>query len=525
MTDPRPFPPLPPPPPSSSASPRMHPCALPPSAFMTSPPPLPPQHHHHHHNHHQPSSQFMNQSQTQHHFAGQNLDTALESSDWSPAQFPSMLSGYTEQEWDLPASSQNLFNSAFNYDSFQSDVFHYPDPQCLQSNNYYPQTSSTADMSHWGAMEPTTPQLQCSSLGYTSRDAALGSWSSTEYNFTSNTDSFIPFYPNSYQENQNFLSPSTPGPSPHYPPSFVTSPTSENCTERLAYQTFVEPGMFTVNSETANVQNDVIQKQTKPRKTTRGRGGGGAGGGGGVTRPRKSRTDKKKVKDSPEPPVLERAAPERAAPERAAPERPAPVDIAVVTPPSLQRRCVMAEVEELEVHEEQSQNRSLMRVAIDGGRSHYRPPPILSPTRAGAGLHWALANKCSAVAMETASLGTLTSETTAPCINVGRSFQAEIPKLRARRHAHSDSHNALLLWRPLNELEPSENQQRVEALLKFAQSSAVPGGGTKPEDVLLLLSQNRGDFLLTVEKLLTAPKSTKKRQAPRRHSPVTPSYS
>ncbi|KAJ0009537.1 hypothetical protein NQD34_001239 [Periophthalmus magnuspinnatus] len=491
MTDPRPFPPLPPPP-SSSASPRMHHCTLPPPV-ITSPPP-----------HHQPISQFMNhsnQSQTQHHFAGQNLDTALESSDWSPAQFPSMLSDYIcpEQNWDLHTS--NLFNSALNYDSFQSEVFHYPDPQCHQPNNVYSQTSSTANLSHWGAMEPTTPQIQCSSLGYTSRDATLGSWSSTEYNFTSNTDNFIPFYPNSYQENQSFLSPSTPGPSPHYPPSFVTSPTGENSMERLGYQTFVEPGTFTVNSEITSVQNDVIYKQTQPKKTTRGRGGGGGGG----TRPRKSRTYRKKIKDSPEPSV--------------------PVDVAVVTPLSLPQRCgVRKEESELAGHREQTQNRSLMSVITDGDRSHYRPPPILSPTRAGAGLHWAVADKCSAVLMATASSGTLTSGPIAPCINIGRSFQAQIPPLRNRRHVHCDSHNALLLWRPLNETEPSENQQRVEALLKLAQSSAVPKGGTKPEDVLLLLSQNRGDFLLTLEKLLTLPKSINKRQAPKRHSPITHNY-
>ncbi|XP_072290973.1 uncharacterized protein [Eucyclogobius newberryi] len=483
MTDPRrPFP-LPPPS-SSSASPTMHHCALPP-AFLTSPPP-------HHHHHHQSNAEFINhsdQSHAQQHFTGQNLDTALESNDWSPAQFPSMLSSYTcpEQNWDLHPSSQNLFNStAFNYNSFQSEVFHYPDPQCFQSNNFYSQITSPADLSHWGSLEPTTPQLQCSSLGYTSREATLGSWSSPDYNFTSNTDKFAPVYLNGYRENQSFLSPSTPGPSPHYPPSFLTSPTSENGTEKLGFQTFVDTGTFTTNN-----QNEVIQKQTKPKKTTRGRGG---------TRPRKSRTDKKKAIDST-------------------------VDVVAVMPPSLLQRSDVEEEEPGPVcHRKQSRNRSLMRLITNGDQSHFRPPPILSPIRAGAGLHWSVAEKCSTVLMETASLETLTSETTPPCINIGQSFQAEIPPLKNRRHAHSDSHNAQLLWRPLKELEPSTNQQRVEALLKFARSSAVPAGGANPEEVLLLLSQNRGDFLLTLEKLLTFPKSSNKRLGPRRHSSITPNH-
>lgn len=45
-------------------------------------------------------------------------------------------------------------------------------------------------------------------------------------------------------------------------------------------------------------------------------------------------------------------------------------------------------------------------------------------------------------------------------INVGRGFQAEIPPLRGRTYAHSDSHNALQLWTMPDELEHPVNQQR-----------------------------------------------------------------
>lgn len=423
------------------------------------------------------------QSQVQQ-FVGQNVDTALENNDWSPAQFPSMLSGYTCPQQDLDMSSHNPFESGLNYESFQPEVFHYPDPQYLQPNNFYSQTSSTADMSHWGPAEPTTPQLQCSSLGYTSRDGSLGSWSSADYSFQSNTDAFFQFYPNSYQENQCFLSPSTPGPSPHYPPSFVTSPSNDSTADRLGL--FVDPAMFTVTPETKGVQSDVIQEQPKQKKATRVR----------APRPRKSRA-KSKDNVSPVQPVS-------------------------VEPPPLSRRQVEKEEGLLEavVQGEGGQHHlSLMR---DRDRSHYRPPPILRPKRAGPGLLCSLHKTSGAVSMDTASLGTLTSETTAPCINIGRSFQAEIPPIRHRRHVHSDSHNALLLWKPSKELEQSANQQRVEALLKLAQSSAVPKGGANPEDVLLLLSENRGDFLLTLEKLLN--KSPNKKQTHGRQTHLLSDY-
>uniref|UniRef100_A0A8P4G609 Transcriptional-regulating factor 1 n=1 Tax=Dicentrarchus labrax TaxID=13489 RepID=A0A8P4G609_DICLA len=166
----------------------------------------------------------------------------------------------------------------------------------------------------------------------------------------------------------------------------------------------------------------------------------------------------------------------------------------------------------------------------DGG-VHYTPPPMLCPLRAGPGLYCSLTSRRQQrvqtvqihnnglddlVATETASPlpGTLTTGINTPYvintprINVGRGFQAEVPPLRAQRDDPSDSHNALLLWTPWDELERPVNQQRVEALLTMARSSVVPGGGASPESALHVLSECRGDFLLTVEKLLLTPETS-----------------
>ncbi|XP_036946694.1 transcriptional-regulating factor 1-like isoform X2 [Acanthopagrus latus] len=158
----------------------------------------------------------------------------------------------------------------------------------------------------------------------------------------------------------------------------------------------------------------------------------------------------------------------------------------------------------------------------EGGGAHYTPPPMLCPLRAGPGLYCSLTTRRQQrvqtvqlhnthnglndlVAMETASPPPGINK---PRINVGRGFQAEIPPLQRCKYAHSDSHNALLLWTPCEELERPVNQLRVEALLTMVRSSVVPGGGASPESALHVLSECRGDFLLTVAKLLSTPETS-----------------
>ncbi|XP_034467445.1 zinc finger protein 541-like isoform X2 [Hippoglossus hippoglossus] len=151
---------------------------------------------------------------------------------------------------------------------------------------------------------------------------------------------------------------------------------------------------------------------------------------------------------------------------------------------------------------------------------HYTPPLMLCPIRAGPGLYCSVTTRRQRRAQtvqlhspnnglsDLVAMETPTAEINKPRINVGRGFQAEIPPLRNHKYAHSDSQNALWLWTPCDELEKPVNQQRVTTLLTMARSSVVPGGGASPEHALHVLSQSAGDFLLTLEKLLSTPESS-----------------
>ncbi|XP_026157230.1 uncharacterized protein LOC113127149 isoform X2 [Mastacembelus armatus] len=143
----------------------------------------------------------------------------------------------------------------------------------------------------------------------------------------------------------------------------------------------------------------------------------------------------------------------------------------------------------------------------DGANGHYTPPPMLCPLRVGPGLYCSLTTtrQQQVQTVQLHNMETLTKGINKPQINEGQGFQAEIPPLLDHKHAQSDSHNALLLWTPLEELEHPANQKRVEALMTMAHSSVMPGGVASPEYTLNVLSQSRGDFLLAVEKLLSTP--------------------
>ncbi|XP_068458114.1 uncharacterized protein [Clinocottus analis] len=159
--------------------------------------------------------------------------------------------------------------------------------------------------------------------------------------------------------------------------------------------------------------------------------------------------------------------------------------------------------------------------ATNGEAAHYTPPPMLCPLRAGPGLYRSLATR-RRPRVQTAKphnnlqgLRDLVAVATSPPartrinqpqINEGQPFQAEIPPLQVRKDADCDSHNALLRWTPRDELECLFSEQR--ALLAMACSSVVPGGGAQPEFALNVLSECKGDFLLTVQKLLSMPETS-----------------
>lgn len=112
--------------------------------------------------------------------------------------------------------------------------------QTLVSSGVYGQGDSPGpDVDTWGPLEPALSQLQCSPLGSMS-----GGVPSVEFRSLSAEDfSSNQFFPYSYHDgeaSQPFCSPSTPGPSPHYPQTPAISspgPPTQPQTERLRLQT------------------------------------------------------------------------------------------------------------------------------------------------------------------------------------------------------------------------------------------------------------------------------------------------
>ncbi|KAM5286242.1 transcriptional-regulating factor 1 isoform 13-T20 [Hipposideros larvatus] len=160
----------------------------------------------------------------------------------------------------------------------------------------------------------------------------------------------------------------------------------------------------------------------------------------------------------------------------------------------------------------------------------YTPPPMLSPVRQGSGLfsnvlisgHGPGAHPqlpltpltptprvllCRSNSIDGSNV-TVTpgpGEQTVdvePRINIGLRFQAEIPELQDVSALAQDTHKATLVWKPWPELENHDLQQRVENLLNFCCSSALPGGGTNSEFALHSLFEAKGDVMAALEMLL-----------------------
>ncbi|XP_018971885.1 transcriptional-regulating factor 1 isoform X3 [Cyprinus carpio] len=143
----------------------------------------------------------------------------------------------------------------------------------------------------------------------------------------------------------------------------------------------------------------------------------------------------------------------------------------------------------------------------------YTPPPMLSPVRPGSGLFSAINGRGMSSGVESAADGAGDMDdcgetarekvvNVTPRINVGEEFQAKIPDIKCQIFTEEDSHNAVLLWSPTQDLDAPDNQQKVDNLLKMACSSVLPGGGVNTEYVLHCLFECRGDIMNTLEKLL-----------------------
>ncbi|KAF6734936.1 Transcriptional-regulating factor 1 [Oryzias melastigma] len=558
---------------------------------------------------HCPSPQF--RPPTQHHTFHQNPNLDLEYSDWnkceSSSELPCFHNDFTFQyptaaELDLHLQNQNLLSNGGTPHRDEMET----------ANNSYDAhpllISDSLGVSHGaGPLAPALSQLQCSPLN--SAGGAMGRWSSSSAeDFPTNQ-----FFYDSYNDSnapQPFCSPTTPGPSPHYPQTpAVSSPGPHmhlrtdltgfhaQTTPQLGRDQTMgcgpnKPDSYYLSSDTNQQQHQMSPRFCQSQADTiedligflkgavssensfscLGRGlltsssdssqglsadvtcrvqGGGRGRGrvnqmqlekrSEVPDPRllcvvckrefrslaalnghmrshsgfKSQAWLKKVQSNAKDCSLQSSA-----------SMVMPVSVPVRTKemaaavksrqrkgldplPALRGTLLYRSLMEEEENEE------------EGG--HYRPPPMLCPLRSGPGLYCGLTpvslrpetvqlhrdlDDLAATTTACPQPETLTSTKLKPRINLGRSFQADIPPLRDATYVHSDSHNALLAWRPLDKLEDPVSQQRVQALLMMAQSSLVPGNGTSPEHALHILSECKGDFLLTVEKLLTTPRNS-----------------
>ncbi|XP_043119434.1 transcriptional-regulating factor 1 isoform X2 [Puntigrus tetrazona] len=158
--------------------------------------------------------------------------------------------------------------------------------------------------------------------------------------------------------------------------------------------------------------------------------------------------------------------------------------------------------------------RSQLRTASGlGDDVPYTPPPMLSPVRPGSGLFSGISGKAKSSEVKSAAdragdrgdFGETAREKVVhvtPRINVGEEFQANIPNIKSQTLVEKDTHNAVLLWSPTQDLDTPDNQQKVDNLLKMACSSVLPGGGANTEYVLHCLFDCRGDIMNTLEKLL-----------------------
>uniref|UniRef100_A0A8D0GSI6 ELM2 domain-containing protein n=1 Tax=Sphenodon punctatus TaxID=8508 RepID=A0A8D0GSI6_SPHPU len=120
----------------------------------------------------------------------------------------------------------------------------------------------------------------------------------------------------------------------------------------------------------------------------------------------------------------------------------------------------------------------------DSGPLHYTPAPMLNPLRRGTGLFAGLLLPSLSQGDLVCSPDTTQPKAARPCwletpqINLGPTFQPELPALRDPDLARLDPPGAELAWRPWPNLaEDPGAQQRVENLLNLACSSALPRGG------------------------------------------------
>ncbi|XP_007577411.1 transcriptional-regulating factor 1-like isoform X3 [Poecilia formosa] len=561
--------------------------------------------------------------QPQHFLYNQNPDPELDYTDWNKCEASSDLSCYLNGSafsYQNQSPSQYQFSTSEtpHTDEVERTVKAYNTPS-IHAGGVFDQSDPAGQVPPtWDSMSPTLSQVQCPPLGSTSAADAMGRWSSIEMSSSPAED--FPnnqYYHEGYHGNntqQPFCSPTTPGPSPHYPPAPAVSspgpqmrtgcpkqtsnPLSRDPTATLSPS---DPSSYFLSSDSTHPhqrtqhllpgQSEAEEAAGSPETSfsplDRGPACSGSGPTPGLSAGRRCKDEcrggrrrpRKGAESQPDWNWVKQLQPLRAtgvldssrcrllctvcnrdfkslpalnghmrshsgfrSPTRLKKDTSPPTQslVSIVMPVSVpvqtrgmsgQKKGVMPtpasggavlyrSIMHLKEQEEPGSTGSRVQTADPG---HYTPPPMLRPDRPGPGLYRSVTTRRQqrADTMQLHSLGDPVPMATAcpppepiatggikPRINFGKSFQAEIPSLRDRKYAWADSHNALLLWTPYDEMERPVDQQRVEALLMMARSSVVPGARAGPEHALQLLAQCKGDFLLTVEKILSEPETS-----------------
>ncbi|KAM4538493.1 uncharacterized protein V3H82_024137 isoform 1-T2 [Fundulus diaphanus] len=576
--------------------------------------------------------------QPQHFLYSQNAEPELDYADWSKCDASSDLScylnggGFSYQDQspsplDIHLQSQYGTSDTCHTAEVERTTDAY-NTHTIHVSGMFDQSDPAGQGQHpWDPMSPTLAQVQCPPLGSTSAGDPMGRWSSPPAEDFPNNQFYHESYPGSNTQ-QPFCSPTTPGPSPHYPQTPAVSSLSPQMRPRTdrtggpkqtskqpnrdptSGLSLNEPSSYFPSSDKAQqhphqrTQNH-LQGQSDPAEETaagpletsfspqvRGPPCSSSGPTLGLSAGRSckeecggGRRGPRKGNESPADWNWAKQLPPRRAPGALDTSRcrllctvcnrdfkslPAlnghmrshsgfrsPTRLKKETSPPTQSPVsfVMPVSMPVQSREKFGQKKGVIPTPANGGAvlyrslmhlreqdgsagnkdgdmcttadlGHYIPPPVLCPERAGSGLYCSLAlrgqQRAEPIRLHGEVAGPISLATARsppeqlasgnidvkPRINLGKNFQAEIPSLQEKKYAWADSHNALLLWTPYDELERPVNQQRVEALLMMARSSVVPGARASSEYALQLLSECKGDFLLTVEKLLSSPEAS-----------------
>lgn len=136
-------------------------------------------------------------------------------------------------------------------------------------------------------------------------------------------------------------------------------------------------------------------------------------------------------------------------------------------------------------------------------RTHYTPAPILNPDRKGTGLYCNVRKQLGQGLFDAFdddfgdSVG-LVDFSDESKVNLGSTYQAQIPSCRPLEEALRDSPGAEMMWNP----EVQEDEKILMRYIDLSKSSAVPMGSHSEEVALQTLLRAKGNSAAAVLSLL-----------------------